>query len=470
MSNTSTSEKKKKFSAPHIYLLLIVVIVFCTLLTWILPAGEFDRTVNEAGTEVVVPGTFHEVEQSPVGPFQMVQDLYVGMNDAAGVVFFVFISYASISIIISSGAFNGLVAFLLKILKGKARAAIIPIFITIIGIGSSTIGLYEEVFPFIPVFVGICIAMGYDAVVGLAIVALGAGLGYSGATINPFTVGLAQGIAGLPTMTGIGFRIFCHLCFIIVGSVLTIRYALKIQADPTKSVVYADGPSRFAMSEDDIHKHPFGIREKLVLVVLVIGIGVIVYGSRTYGWYFQELSAVFIIMGIISAIIMGLGPNAIAEKFADGFKDIAFACMAIGIARGILIVLQDGCIIDTVVYYASLPLANVPTWLSGVAMLIVQTIISFFIGSGSGQAATSMPIMAPLADLLGFSRETAVLAFQMSDGLTNSLWPTGMTAVMCSLAGIKMHKWWKWFVPVFICLFITEAVLMVIAVQTGFGL
>lgn len=188
MSNTSTLEKKKKFSAPHIYLLLIVVIVFCTLLTWILPAGEFDRTVNEAGTEVVVPGTFHEVEQSPVGPFQMVQDLYVGMNDAAGVVFFVFISYASISIIISSGAFNGLVAFLLKILKGKARAAIIPIFITIIGIGSSTIGLYEEVFPFIPVFVGICIAMGYDAVVGLAIVALGAGLGYSGATINPFTV------------------------------------------------------------------------------------------------------------------------------------------------------------------------------------------------------------------------------------------------------------------------------------------
>ena len=144
--------------------------------------------------------------------------------------------------------------------------------------------------------------------------------------------------------------------------------------------------------------------------------------------------------------------------------------MAIGIARGILIVLQDGCIIDTVVYYASLPLANVPTWLSGVAMLIVQTIISFFIGSGSGQAATSMPIMAPLADLLGFSRETAVLAFQMSDGLTNSLWPTGITAVMCSLAGIKMHKWWKWFVPVFICLFITEAVLMVIAVQTGFGL
>ena len=154
----------------------------------------------------------------------------------------------------------------------------------------------------------------------------------------------------------------------------------------------------------------------------------------------------------------------------DGFKDIAMACMVIGIARAILIVLQEGCIIDTVVYYASLPLSAVPTWLSGVAMLCVQTVISFFIGSGSGQAATSMPIMAPLADILGFSRETAVLAFQMSDGLTNSLWPTGMTAVMCSLAGIKIEKWWKWFVPVFICLFITECILMVIAVPFSFWL
>ena len=470
MSNGNTLEKKKKFSAPHIYLLLVCVIVVCTLLTWVLPAGEFDREINANGTEVVVPGTYHEIDASPVGPFQMVQALYVGMNDAAGVVFFVFISYAAIGIIISSGAFNGLVAFLLKALKGKARVALIPIFITVLGAGSSTIGLYEELFPFIPVFVGICIALGYDAVVGLAIVALGAGLGYSGATINPFTVGLAQGVAGLPTMTGIGFRIFCHACFIVVGSALTMRYALKIQADPSKSLVYSDGPSKFAMSEEEIHNHPFGTREKLVLAVLVIGIAVIVYGSRTYGWYFQELSAVFIIMGVVSAIIMGYGPNGIAEKFADGFKDIAMACMVIGIARAILIVLQEGCIIDTVVYYASLPLSAVPTWLSGVAMLCVQTVISFFIGSGSGQAATSMPIMAPLADLLGFSRETAVLAFQMSDGLTNSLWPTGMTAVMCSLAGIKIEKWWKWFVPVFICLFITECILMVIAVQTGFGL
>ena len=470
MSTGKTLEKKKKFSAPHIYLLLVCVIVVCTLLTWVLPAGEFDREINANGTEVVVPGTYHEIDASPVGPFQMVQALYVGMNDAAGVVFFVFISYAAIGIIISSGAFNGLVAFLLKALKGKARVALIPIFITVLGAGSSTIGLYEELFPFIPVFVGICIALGYDAVVGLAIVALGAGLGYSGATINPFTVGLAQGVAGLPTMTGIPFRMFCHACFIVVGSALTMRYALKIQADPTKSLVYSDGPSKFAMSEDEIHNHPFGTREKLVLAVLVIGIAVIVYGSRTYGWYFQELSAVFIIMGVVSAIIMGYGPNGIAEKFADGFKDIAMACMVIGIARAILIVLQEGCIIDTVVYYASLPLMNLPDWLAAVAMLVFQTLLNFLIPSGSGQAATSMPIMAPLADLLGFSRETAVLAFQMSDGLTNSLWPTGMTAVMCSLAGIKIEKWWKWFIPVFICLFITECILMVIAVQTGFGL
>ena len=467
MSNENTLVNQKKRKLPHIYGLLFIIIIVCTIATWILPAGEFDRA-DVGGRSVAVAGTYHAVEASPVNPFQMFQAIYNGFCDAGGVIFFVFISYASISIIIGSGAFNGLVAALLRIFKGKARVVIIPVFLTIIGLASSTIGLFEEWFPFIPVFAGIAVAMGFDAVVGLSIVAVGAGMGYSGAMMNPFTVGVAQAIAEVPAMSGMGFRILCHVCMIVVASFFIIRYALKVQADPTKSLVYGD-ETNITMSEEDVKNARFSTREILVLLILAAGIAVIVYGCKVYGWYFAELSAVFMIMGILSAIVMGGGLSSISKQFEHGFTNVAMACMMIGLARGILMVLQAGSIIDTVVYYMSLPLSYLPAALSAVAMLVLQTVLNFLIPSGSGQAATSMPIMAPLADLLGLNRDVAVLAFQFGDGLSNIVWPTGFAAIMAGLAGVKVEKWWKFIVPVFLGLFATQALLMVLAVVVGLG-
>ena len=457
------TDKKRKFKLPHILVLLTGIIIICAILTWILPAGEFDRQANAAGTEVVVPGTYHTVDASPVGPFETLKSIYNGMLNGGGVIFFVFIAYASIGLIISTGAFNGLVAGLLKILKGKARAVIIPIFILVLGCISSTIGVFEEAFPFIPIFVGIAIAMGYDALVGLGIVALGVGLGYSGAVMNPFTVGMAQDIAGLPQMSGIGFRIICHVVMIIVASILLIRYALKVQADPTKSYVYGDDFSHMEMDPQDIEHHSFGIREKAVLAVLALGVVVIVWGVKTKGWYFEDLSAVFLLMGIISSFIMGWGPDTIAQKMAASFTDIAVACMIIGFSRGILVVLQSGHIIDTIVYGISIPLGKFPAWIASELMLVVQTLLNFLIPSGSGQAVTSMPIMAPLADLIGVSRQVSVLAFQFGDGLSNIIWPTAMAPIMCGIAGIKIEKWWKLIVPIFLALLVTQGVLIAAA-------
>lgn len=458
-----STDKKRKFKLPHIFVLLTGIIIVCAILTWILPAGEFDRQTNAAGTEVVVPGTYHTVDASPVGPFETLKSLYNGMLNGGGVIFFVFIAYAAIGLIISTGAFNGLVAGLLKILKGKARAVIIPIFILVLGCISSTIGVFEEAFPFIPIFVGIAIAMGYDALVGLGIVALGVGLGYSGAVMNPFTVGMAQDIAGIPQMSGIGFRIICHVVMIIVASTLLIRYALKIQADPTKSYVYGDDFSHMEMDPQGIEHHSFGIREKAVLAVLALGVVVIVWGVKTKGWYFEDLSAVFLLMGIISSFIMGWGPDTIAQKMAASFTDIAVACMIIGFSRGILVVLQSGHIIDTIVYGISIPLGKFPAWIASELMLVVQTLLNFLIPSGSGQAVTSMPIMAPLADLIGVSRQVAVLAFQFGDGLSNIIWPTAMAPIMCGIAGIKIEKWWKLIVPIFLALIVTQGILIAVA-------
>ena len=458
-----STDKKRKFKLPHIFVLLTGIIIVCAILTWILPAGEFDRQTNAAGTEVVVPGTYHTVDASPVGPFETLKSLYNGMLNGGGVIFFVFIAYAAIGLIISTGAFNGLVSGLLKVLKGKARAVIIPIFILVLGCISSTIGVFEEAFPFIPIFVGIAIAMGYDALVGLGIVALGVGLGYSGAVMNPFTVGMAQDIAGIPQMSGIGFRIICHVVMIIVASTLLIRYALKIQADPTKSYVYGDDFSHMEMDPQGIEHHSFGIREKAVLAVLALGVVVIVWGVKTKGWYFEDLSAVFLLMGIISSFIMGWGPDTIAQKMAASFTDIAVACMIIGFSRGILVVLQSGHIIDTIVYGISIPLGKFPAWIASELMLVVQTLLNFLIPSGSGQAVTSMPIMAPLADLIGVSRQVSVLAFQFGDGLSNIIWPTAMAPIMCGIAGIKIEKWWKLIVPIFLALLVTQGVLIAAA-------
>lgn len=422
---------------------------------------------DDAGREVVVAGTWAATDSAPVGIFQFFQSFYKGMVNASDVVFFVFIAFASTTFILKSGAFDGLVSFLMKVFKGNSSVIVIPIFMALFGLGSSTVGMFEEWLAFIPIFAGIFITLGFDAVVGLAVVALGAGLGYSGAMMNPFTVGVAQGIAEVEYMSGAGFRILCHAVMLIVASAMVIRYALKVKNDPTKSLVYGDDFS--AIVSEDGGEREFGIKQKLVLTDLLITIVVVVYGVKTFGWYFTELSAVFLIMGLVAAIIMRYSADEIGKFFADGFVDACTASMMVGIARATLIVLQEGNIIDTVVNGLATPLSYLPTALAAVAMLIIQTVLNFFIPSGSGQAAVSMPIMAPIADLLGIQRDVAVLAYQMGDGLSNIVWPTGFAAIMAGLANVKLEKWWKFIFPIFFAMIGVQAIMLVIAVLTGFG-
>ena len=248
-----------------------------------------------------------------------------------------------------------------------------------------------------------------------------------------------------------------------------MRYAAKVAADPSKSLVAGDDFSRFAMSEERAKNAPFGLREALVLLILAAGVAAVVWGCGARHWGFPQLSAVFLLMGILSALVTGCGPNEIAVRFENGFLQVTTACMMIGLARGILMVLTAGSIIDTVVYYLSVPLSAFPSWLCGAAMLVMQTVLNFLIPSGSGQAAVSMPIMAPLAGLLGLSEDTAVLAFQFGDGLSNIVWPTGFAIIMSGLAGVKVEKWWKFVVPVFLVLFAVQCALMIAATLTGFG-
>ena len=471
MSNGPKIGEKKKFKVPHVFIILFLIIVLCTILTWIVPAGAFDYVENDQGRSVAVAGTWHEVDPTPVGPLRMFELIYEGMVNAADIAFLVFITFASVTFVIKSGAFDGAVAVLLKIFKGKTSLITIPIFMALIGLGSSTIGMFEEWLPFIPVFAAVYTGMGYDALVGLAVVAFGAGIGYSGAMMNPFTVGVAQGIAEVTYMSGSGFRIMCHAVMLVVGAAFIMRYASKVKDDEKNSYLYGTVVQDLTTSENaaDVENLKFGIQQKLVLLDLVAAIAVVVTGVIKAGWYFSQICAVFIIMAIIAAIIMRWNLNKIGEMFAAGFTEATTAAMMVGIARGVKMVLTEGGIIDTVVNALTVPLSHLPAALSGIAMLIMQTILNFFIPSGSGQAAVSMPIMAPMADLLGLSRDVAVLAYQFGDGLSNIIWPTAYAAVVAGLAGVPLDKWWKLAFKLFGILIVVQAILMVVAVATGFG-
>ena len=233
MSNGPKVGEKKKINLPHVFIILFAIMIICAIATWIIPAGTFDYVENESGRNVAVAGTWHRVDDAtPVGPFRLFELVYEGMVNAADISFLVFITYCSVTFIIKSGAFEGAVGALLKVFKGNSSLITIPIFLALIGAGSSTVGMFEEWLPFIPVFAAIYTGMGYDALSGLMVIAFGAGMGYSGAIMNPFTVGVAQGIAEIPYMSGMGYRLCCHAVMIIIASIFIIRYATKVKADP----------------------------------------------------------------------------------------------------------------------------------------------------------------------------------------------------------------------------------------------
>lgn len=468
-SNGPKVGQKKKFELPHIFAILFAIIIICTILTWIIPAGTFDYVENEDGRNIAVAGTWHPVDDvDPVGPFRMLGLVYEGMIDAADIVFLIFITYASTTFIIKSGAFDGLVGFLLKIFKGNSSVITIPVFLIALGAGSSTVGMCEEWYPFVPVFVTLYMGMGYDAMVGLGVVALAACCGYAGAFMNPFTVGVAQGIAELPYMSGALYRIFCHAIFICIASFFLMRYASKVKNDPTQSVLYGTDLAPVDTSNMDIEHLQFTTRQKLVLLDLVVAVAVIVFGVFKFGWYLSEICAIFLLMAFIAAVIMKWNVSKVGEMFAAGFTDAAVAGAMVGLSRGIVMVLREGMIIDSVVNGLTIPLQVLPVGITAIAMLFFQTILNFFVPSGSGQAAVSMPIMAPLADLLGVSRQTAVLAYQFGDGLSNSYWPTADIVIMAGLAGIKLDKYYKAFTKCFLCIFISQIILVEVAVLIGY--
>ncbi len=434
--------------SPDTFVILFTILIIVAVMTWIIPGGAFD-TQEVNGRVEVVPGTFKEISNDPQGIGAVLMAPIRGFVDAALIIGFVLLVGGTFGVLQRTGAINAGIATLARAHSQSqiVRALTIPLFMTIFSLAGAVFGMSEEIIPFIIIFIPLAIKIGYDSMVGVAIPFLGAGVGFAGAFLNPFTVGIAQGIAEVPLFSGLGYRFVLWSTATLLAILYVMRYARRIKKDPKSSLTYEADSEKRAEYLNDADKSELVLepRHKQVLAAFTVGILVLVWGVLAWQWYIKEIAGLFLATGLSVGIIGRLSVKEITRSFTEGAKGLVMTALIIGLARGILIIARDGQIIDTILNSLSSLLVGLHPILSSQFMFITQTLINFLVPSGSGQAALTMPVMAPLADLIGVSRQTAVLAYQMGDGFGNMIIPTSaVTMGVLTLAGIPWERWVRW--------------------------
>ncbi len=468
---TSKTKKKKGFFSqfPDAILIMLFLIFLAAVLTYIVPAGAFDRVQNpDTGMMLAVGDSFHRVEQAPVGFMDVFLAIPNGMNNSASVIFFVLITGGSLGIINNTGAVNALIGnSITKKRSAHSDKLIISAIIILFATLGSTIGTFSEGLAFIPILMVLMISLGYDALVATAMMMASACVGYGAATINPFNVGLAQGIAELPIGSALWFRVIFLVVNIIILIWYILSYAKKIKADPSKSLVKHIDYSDIALP-DTSKVAPLNSREKAVLIIFFTGIAVLVALMLIFKLNFNEIAVYFLVMGSLAGLAYGMHPNEIIKHFFDGSQKILYGALCVGVAWAISGLMSQGQILDSLVYYISLPLEYLPDFVSAALMVVVQAIINFFIPSGSGQAMVTMPIIVPLCDILGISRQVGVLAFQIGDGFTNVIIPSlGITMGAIAIGRIPYPIWFKFIGKLFLIQIAVGMLFCVAAVFIG---
>lgn len=463
---------KKKIVFPDTLIVVAIVVLIVAILSWVIPSGTYEyreQDINGRIRNVAIDGTYHTIDKSEVtttGFLGFFASLYRGCVDAADIIFVILCCCGTFGVMVKTGAFHSGIGVLLKKLGNKGLL-LVPILMIIFGLGGSIFGMASEFYGFYPLIIGLGIAMGYDAMFGFAVIACGEFIGFMGATMNPYTVGIAQNIAGLELYSGTWYRTVCFVVFQTIAIIYVLRYAKKIEKNPKLSVVYGE-KSIHEFSEGDLESYSFSKSDALVIIDIIVTLIILMLGLMRWEWDYPQLCGLFLIMSMVAAGVKKWSPNRWCSEFIDSAKTVVWGCILTGVAKAIVVVMNDAMIMDTVIFNLSNLLKSAPNSISAGLMLIVQTFINFFIPSGSGQAVASMPIMAQLSDIIGVSRQTAVLAFQFGDGLSNIFWPTADIVIICGLGGIKLEKWYKWFAPLFLMLLAAQIIMVEIAVFIGY--
>ena len=457
---------------PHTYVLLFSFIIIAAILSWIVPAGEFER-VMVGEREIINPDSFAYVTSNPQGIFEVLKSIPRGFARTQDISYFLFVTGGSFLIINKTGMIESALSRIVSSLKGK-EALVIPVVVLIMGLAGSTIGLSEETIVFIALGVSLARAIGYDSLIGVGMIGLGAGVGFTSGFMNPFSVGVAQSIAELPLFSGIELRLVLFVVLWIVTSLYLILYGKRVKADLSNSIVYDEEMAARSHSDyQDLNSADnieFTTKQKIIAAVFVGGFVIIAYGVMSLGWFITEIGAVFLGMGLISGLIYGMRPGDLADNFIEGAKDMMYAALIVGLAQSLVIIMEDAMILDTLINGLTGAISNLPSVLSAAGMYVVQIIINFFISSGSGQAAVTMPIMVPLADALDVTRQTAVLSYQLGNGFLDSIMPmSGILMAQLAIADIPYKKWVKFAMPLMGIWLAIGLVFIIFAQLVGYG-
>jgi uncharacterized ion transporter superfamily protein YfcC len=440
---------------PHPLVLLSGAVLLAAAASWVLPAGNYDREVDEAtGRTVVVSGTFHSVEPAPVGPFEALVAMPRGMIHAAEIIFLVFLIGGAFTVVDQSGVLRRGVAWLVMRL-GDRTILVIPIIAVLFATGGALENMQEEIIALLPVLLVLTNRLGYRPMVAVAMSLGAAVVGSAFSPINPFQAGIAQKLAELPLLSGGGFRMVVLALALTLWISMTMRLARATEVKPGES------------KEESADEALTG-RDGLILGLVAATFGIMVWGILSLGWGFNHMSGLFFGMGIVAGAVAGLGVSGTADAFAKGFRDMALAALLIGFARAIFVVLEDGRIVDTLVHAMVTPLEGLPTLASALGMVGAQIAIHFPVPSLSGQAVLTMPVLVPLSDLLGLSRQVTVLAFQYGAGISDLIIPTsGSLMAILALAKVPYEDWIRWALPVWGLLILLGSLAIAVAIAVG---
>lgn len=451
-----SSKGIKQFKVPHVYAIIFALMVIFAVLTWIVPSGSYQRQeVN--GREVTVAGTYEQSEKTYIdeetgdevdlrqGVFDVLQAPTRGIQEAIEVVAFILIVGGSFQVITKTGAITSGMGRVVRRFKNK-DILIIPIAMVLFALGGTSFGMAEETLPFFAIFMPIMMAMGFDSMTAFMVVFVGARTGYIASTINPFNVLIAQGILGIQGNPQLWLRMIAWVVLTAVAITWVVLYARRVKKNPESSITFEDDTAKkveFAADESALDAEFTG-RQKGVLAVFIAGMCLIIWGLVTQGWYMNEISAVFLAMGLLAGVIAGFSQDVIAQEFVAGIADFAFSAIVVGLARGILVIASDGMIIDTILNALATGLGGIPAVLFTTLLYAVENLLAILVPSSSGLAALTAPIFGPLTELMGLNPEAAVWALSMGSATMSLICPTSAILVAgLGVCKIKLGQWWK---------------------------
>lgn len=458
-----------KLKLPDSYVLIFCLIVLCGVASYFVPSGTYERqTDSVTGIIQVIPGSYHVIKQTSVSIFQIFKAIPEGMVEVADIIIFILIAGGSFGIIQATGVVNSLMSTIAKKYFGKEKF-VIPIIMIIFSFAGAIVGTSEELLPLIPIFITLSIAMGFDEITGVAMVLLGAISGYTAGFLNPFTTGIAQKLCGLPLFSGIAYRVICYVAFLTTAIIFVCHYAGQIKKGIIKPEKIENEYSLYPSFE--LNELPQIERRHVAIgAVILISISFMVYGVLARNFNITDIATVFLVMGIVSGMVGKFKSGRIVMEFINGASSLLYGALIVGLARGILIIMKYGHTIDTVIYQISQIISVFSPTLSAISMFIAHTLISLFITSSTGEASATMPIMVALADFSGFTRQTAVLAYQFGDGFTNVFSPLcGYFMAALAMSGLSWKKWIKWIWPLMVVWYILGFILIAISVIIGYG-